>query len=113
MNENQQTTTKTKNWSKDAESTVSNLFGKAQDLVRDSGNHHILIRRPNAKLIDVPVKLPVLIVAAVFLLLFLFLPRLLVIGMAAALYFQVSISLERTMESPNREVDDVEYRRVD
>lgn len=113
MNDNQQTRTDAKNWTKDAESTVSNLFGKAQDLVRDSSNHHIVIRRPNAKLIDVPVKLPVLIVAAVFVILFLFAPRTLVIGMAAALYFQVRISLERNVESPQRDVDDVEYRRVD
>lgn len=105
--------TTTKDWSKTAESTISNLFGKAQDLVRDSSNHHLVIRRPNAKLIDVPIKLPVLIASIVFLVMFLLMPRALVVLMAAALYFQVQISLKPVADRYNRDVEDVEYREVD
>ena len=113
MTDNNRSTTETKNWGSEAESTINNLFGRAQELVKDSSNHHLVIRRPNAKLLDIPVKLPILIAGIVFLLMFFFSPRLLIIALAAALYFQIQISLDPVGDRVSREVDDVEYRRVD
>lgn len=112
MNNDKHNTTQTKTWQQD-NGTISKIFGYAQDVVQDLSKYHLVIRRPNAKLIDIPVRIPAIFVVIGFVFLLWLSAPLLAIGLAAALYFQLQVSFDEIAPPRNRDVEDVEYREVD
>ena len=112
MNQETRRETQKTTWT-ESDGTIGKFFAYGKDVIKNLSNYHLVVRRPNAKLIDIPIHIPALFVLLGFVFLLWLAPELLAIGLAAALYFQLQISFQEITEHRSRDVDDVEYREVD